>query len=118
MYDEGPLYALDKCFEGQTTLEEAKHLTSSKMQNKVTLLTPQCTALFRERPSSLVRFLFDRVEGHGGLSESWIRYCEGTSIYLGLAAGPDKIMAEQLLTNLKSILFGKTCSLNGFSLPI
>ena len=31
--------------------------SSSKMQNKVTLLTPPCTALFRERPSSLVWLL-------------------------------------------------------------
>ena len=47
--------------------------------------------------------IFDRVKAEskdmGDLSESRISYYGGTSILLGLAAGPDKIMAE-LLTKL------------------
>ena len=46
MFDESPLYALDKCSEGQTTLGEAKHLPAAlnliRNAKQGHFLTAQC----------------------------------------------------------------------------
>ena len=53
---EGPLFALDKCSEGQTTLEEAKHLvlSAAALIENAEQGRFVDTSVHRERPSSVV----------------------------------------------------------------
>ena len=109
---EGPLYALNKCSEGQTTLEEAKHLvlTAAALIQNAEQGHFVDTSVHRtfQRKAIQPGVIFDRVKaeskdmGEDLVSERRIRYCGGTSILLGLAAGPDKIMAELLLLLTKA----------------
>ena len=96
------MYALDKCSEGQTTLEEAKHLVLIQNAEQGHFADTSVHSTF-QRKAIQPGVTFDRVKAEskdmGDLSESRISYYGGTSILLGLAAGPDKIMAE-LLTKL------------------
>ena len=67
MFDESPLYALDKCSEGQTTLGEAKHLPAAlnliRNAKQGHFLTAQCVHL-----AALASSDFWQVrEGHGNI---------------------------------------------------